>query len=155
MVIQCLMELMGGVQLLLPWPKIKNNWICFDHRRRQHQCTQTHAIRLETETLHTNSSNMMASSYCKISIFVIFLFVSSSVSPVLSSKTDNFRRANQTIRSGEELQKLKMIRDHLMKINKPSVKTIQSPDGDLIDCVVTHEQPAFDHLQLKGQKPLI
>ncbi|KAA8533190.1 hypothetical protein F0562_033277 [Nyssa sinensis] len=47
-----------------------------------------------------------------------------------------------------------MIRTHLKKINKPAVKTIQSPDGDLIDCVVAHQQPAFDHHQLKGQKPL-
>ncbi|PNX77863.1 hypothetical protein L195_g033834, partial [Trifolium pratense] len=29
-----------------------------------------------------------------------------------------------------------------------------SPDGDIIDCVLTHEQPAFDHPLLKGQKPL-
>lgn len=31
----------------------------------------------------------------------------------------------------------------------------QSPDGDLIDCVLAHQQPAFDHPQLKGQKPLV
>ncbi|GMN41518.1 hypothetical protein TIFTF001_010740 [Ficus carica] len=30
----------------------------------------------------------------------------------------------------------------------------QSPDGDLIDCVLSHKQPAFDHPLLKGQKPL-
>ncbi|KAK6148335.1 hypothetical protein DH2020_019247 [Rehmannia glutinosa] len=29
-----------------------------------------------------------------------------------------------------------------------------SPDGDIIDCVQSHLQPAFDHPQLKGQKPL-
>ncbi|KAJ1439089.1 hypothetical protein SESBI_02873 [Sesbania bispinosa] len=29
-----------------------------------------------------------------------------------------------------------------------------SPDGDLIDCVLSHKQPAFDHPQLKGQTPL-
>ncbi|GFZ12015.1 NEP-interacting protein, putative [Actinidia rufa] len=29
-----------------------------------------------------------------------------------------------------------------------------SPDGDVIDCVLSHLQPAFDHPQLKGQKPL-
>ncbi|CBI28587.3 unnamed protein product, partial [Vitis vinifera] len=98
----------------------------------------------------------MASSYCKISpiipIFVSFLLVASSVCSVHSSETD--RPANQTFRPGEELEKLKIIRDHLLKINKPAVKTIQSPDGDLIDCVLSHLQPAFDHPQLKGQKPL-
>ena len=32
---------------------------------------------------------------------------------------------------------------------------LQSPDGDIIDCVVSHKQPAFDHPLLKGQKPLV
>ncbi|KAL8252139.1 hypothetical protein R6Q59_035832 [Mikania micrantha] len=54
----------------------------------------------------------------------------------------------------EELQKLIRVRAHLKKINKPSVKTIESPDGDLIDCVVSHLQPAFDHPKLRGQRPL-
>lgn len=31
---------------------------------------------------------------------------------------------------------------------------VQSPDGDIIDCVPSHRQPAFDHPILKGQKPL-
>ncbi|KAF6157422.1 hypothetical protein GIB67_004360 [Kingdonia uniflora] len=30
----------------------------------------------------------------------------------------------------------------------------KSPDGDLIDCVLSHLQPAFDHSLLQGQKPL-
>ncbi|KAI8543726.1 hypothetical protein RHMOL_Rhmol08G0241000 [Rhododendron molle] len=44
---------------------------------------------------------------------------------------------NQTFRPQTELQKLR-----------------RSPDGDVIDCVLSHLQPAFDHPQLKGQKPL-
>ena len=31
----------------------------------------------------------------------------------------------------------------------------QSVDGDLIDCVLAHQQPAFDHPMLQGQKPLV
>ncbi|XP_074592657.1 protein neprosin-like isoform X1 [Curcuma longa] len=31
---------------------------------------------------------------------------------------------------------------------------MQSPDGDVIDCVPSHLQPAFDHPKLRGQKPL-
>ncbi|KAH7528432.1 hypothetical protein FEM48_Zijuj05G0071500 [Ziziphus jujuba var. spinosa] len=31
---------------------------------------------------------------------------------------------------------------------------VVSPDGDVIDCVPSHFQPAFDHPELKGQKPL-
>ncbi|XP_052184153.1 uncharacterized protein LOC127796181 [Diospyros lotus] len=85
-----------------------------------------------------------------ISIFVCFLLLASSV----SSHSGDHSRLNQTFRPGNEQKKLHIIRAHLKKINKPSVKTIQSPDGDLIDCVESHLQPAFDHPQLKGQKPL-
>ncbi|KAJ6680705.1 PROTEIN putative (DUF239)-RELATED-RELATED, partial [Salix purpurea] len=103
----------------------------------------------------------MASSWCNkkissvISVFVCFLLVvSSKICPVSSSETGSRHATNQTFRPQEELQKLKIIREHLEKINKPAVKTIQSPVGDLIDCVLSHQQPAFDHPQLKGQKPL-
>ncbi|GMP57901.1 hypothetical protein CsSME_00021785 [Camellia sinensis var. sinensis] len=103
-------------------------------------------------------SSNMAPRYCKvspiISIFVFFLFLASSVCPVCSSESGDDSRVNQTLRPGEEIQKLKMIKAHLNKINKPPVKTIQSPDGDVIDCVVSHQQPAFDHPQLQGKKPL-
>ncbi|KAL5063400.1 hypothetical protein RYX36_025137 [Vicia faba] len=47
-----------------------------------------------------------------------------------------------------------MIATRLQQINKPAIKTIQSPDGDIIDCVLNHKQPAFDHPLLKGQKPM-
>ncbi|MED6120446.1 hypothetical protein PIB30_020950 [Stylosanthes scabra] len=59
-----------------------------------------------------------------------------------------------TLRPNLEFLKLKRIRAHLAKINKPALKTIQSPDGDLIDCVLSHQQPAFDHPNLRGQRPL-
>ncbi|KAL2455208.1 Protein of Unknown Function (DUF239) [Abeliophyllum distichum] len=97
----------------------------------------------------------MASSCCKISpiisIFVFFLFFIFSVCPVESV---NFNASNQNFQPRKESLKMKIISDRLMKINKPSIKTIQSPDGDLIDCVLSHQQPAFDHPQLKGQKPM-
>jgi uncharacterized membrane protein len=32
---------------------------------------------------------------------------------------------------------------------------LQRSDGDLMDCVLSHKQPAFDHPLLKGQKPLV
>ncbi|MBA0828712.1 hypothetical protein Goarm_013355, partial [Gossypium armourianum] len=111
----------------------------------------------------------MASSSCNISppiipIFVFFLLVSSSFCPVRSSETGSLHAQNQTFRPEVELQKLKTIRELLNKINKPPIKSIQailsyfapliSPDGDIIDCVLLHHQPAFDHPRLKGQKPL-
>ncbi|KAK4741424.1 hypothetical protein SAY87_025012 [Trapa incisa] len=102
------------------------------------------------------SSSLSASSSLALPIIPIFvwllLFAASSlaVSGASSSETKN-----QTFRPGEELQKLKHIRDRLSEINKSSIKTIQSPDGDVIDCVLSHRQPAFDHPLLKGQKPLL
>ncbi|VFQ87705.1 unnamed protein product [Cuscuta campestris] len=62
--------------------------------------------------------------------------------------------SNQTFRPGHHSRRMKMVRSRLMNINKPSVKTIQSPDGDIIDCVPIQKQPAFDHPLLKGQKPV-
>ncbi|KAI4385340.1 hypothetical protein MLD38_003380 [Melastoma candidum] len=48
-------------------------------------------------------------------------------------------------------QKLK-VKNHLKRLNKPAVKTIESPDGDIIDCVHSTHQPAFDHPFLKDHK---
>ncbi|KAJ1409324.1 hypothetical protein SESBI_22835 [Sesbania bispinosa] len=48
--------------------------------------------------------------------------------------------------------RLERISKHLDKINKAPVLTIESPDGDLIDCVHTRKQPAFDHPLLKNHK---
>ncbi|XP_010527570.1 PREDICTED: uncharacterized protein LOC104804903 [Tarenaya hassleriana] len=48
-----------------------------------------------------------------------------------------------------ELQEVEIQR-HLELINKPAVKSIKSPDGDIIDCVHITNQPAFDHPLLKN-----
>ncbi|XP_045831525.1 uncharacterized protein LOC123922908 [Trifolium pratense] len=93
---------------------------------------------------------------CPIIFLVLLFFVLVSfVCPIYSSEISKHQLVNQTTQSKEEFYKLKKaIKTHLQQINKPGVKTIQSPDGDIIDCVLTHEQPAFDHPLLKGQKPL-
>ncbi|KAK4791825.1 hypothetical protein SAY86_032238 [Trapa natans] len=44
------------------------------------------------------------------------------------------------------------IQNRLKRINKKPVKSIQSPDGDIIDCVHISKQPAFDHPYLKDHK---
>ncbi|XP_047944846.1 uncharacterized protein LOC125191348 [Salvia hispanica] len=99
---------------------------------------------------------MASSSHSKIPIiftlvsFLLILSASSSSSSLPATPGGR----NQTLRPQEELNKLKRIRSYLRKINKPSVKTIESFDGDKIDCVPSHLQPAFDHPKLKGQKPL-
>ncbi|XP_010923379.1 protein neprosin-like [Elaeis guineensis] len=36
------------------------------------------------------------------------------------------------------------------RLNKPAIKSIKSPDGDIIDCVHISHQPAFDHPLLKN-----
>ncbi|KAI4986892.1 hypothetical protein ZWY2020_019522 [Hordeum vulgare] len=38
----------------------------------------------------------------------------------------------------------------LRRLNKPPVASIQSPDGDVIDCVHISKQPAFEHPLLKN-----
>ncbi|KAK8468761.1 hypothetical protein PHAVU_006G106900 [Phaseolus vulgaris] len=48
--------------------------------------------------------------------------------------------------------RLQRIQRHLNNINKTPLLTIQSPDGDLIDCVHKRKQPALDHPLLKNHK---
>nr|XP_016498256.1 PREDICTED: uncharacterized protein LOC107817004 [Nicotiana tabacum] len=48
-------------------------------------------------------------------------------------------------------QKLQVER-HLKRLNKPAIKSIESADGDIIDCVHISQQPAFDHPFLKDHK---
>ncbi|KAL0417409.1 UNVERIFIED_CONTAM: hypothetical protein Sradi_1154400 [Sesamum radiatum] len=50
-------------------------------------------------------------------------------------------------------QKLQLqLQKHLKRLNKPPIKAIRSPDGDIIDCVHIYHQPAFDHPFLKDHK---
>ncbi|GFY91401.1 carboxyl-terminal proteinase, putative [Actinidia rufa] len=147
------MDLVGGV---LELTKSQNNGSYFDHRRRHHQCTKSQTVTVE-ETRQSNSPNTALTNRNIspiIPVFVCFLFLTSSVSQVHSSQSHKYGRVNQTFRQRHELGNLKSIRAHLKKINKPYLKTIQSPDGDLIDCVLSHQQPAFDHPKLKGKKPM-
>ncbi|GAA0145088.1 hypothetical protein LIER_05357 [Lithospermum erythrorhizon] len=116
-----------------------------------------HKTILVGKTRLKSPSRMDSSSFKISSIiggFVWFLLFISSVCSVQSLDSDNLKQSNQTFLPFEELQKLKMIRAHLMKINKPAIKTIKSPDGDIIDCVFSPQQVAFDHPELKGKKPL-
>ncbi|KAL4600817.1 hypothetical protein ACB092_11G227300 [Castanea dentata] len=49
----------------------------------------------------------------------------------------------------DKKQKLE-VQQQLKRLNKPALKTIKSPDGDIIDCVDIKKQPAFDHPLLKN-----
>uniref|UniRef100_A0A7N0U074 Neprosin PEP catalytic domain-containing protein n=1 Tax=Kalanchoe fedtschenkoi TaxID=63787 RepID=A0A7N0U074_KALFE len=92
--------------------------------------------------------------FVAILLLAYSLSISSAVSSPISARSGQQKAVNQTFRSGEELLKWKRIRGHLKRLDKPSVKTIQSPDGDVIECVLSHLQPAFDHPELRGQRPL-
>ncbi|XP_057774581.1 uncharacterized protein LOC130993635 isoform X1 [Salvia miltiorrhiza] len=118
--------------MLMDWQfaNSSNTWRrCLDHRSRQqqHECRG-------------------GRSYKIIWTLVLFVFLV-CVCPV---RSQNFNDTDHDFRP----KKMKLLRAHLGRINKPAVKTIQSPDGDIIDCVLSHKQPAFDHPKLKGQKPL-
>eukprot|EP00250_Pteridium_aquilinum_P011226 c19922_g2_i1 orf=540-2027(-) len=49
-------------------------------------------------------------------------------------------------------ERASLIRRQLNSINKQPVKSIQSSDGDIIDCVPKDKQPAFDHPLLRNHK---
>ncbi|XP_074576603.1 protein neprosin-like [Curcuma longa] len=59
---------------------------------------------------------------------------------------------NYTSSGRVSMQELERIQQYLAKVNKPAVKTIQSVEGDVVDCVPIHKQLAFDHPALKNHK---
>ncbi|KAK8687329.1 hypothetical protein V6N13_086154 [Hibiscus sabdariffa] len=95
------------------------------------------------------ASSVAHSSFSMIPLFVGFLVVASSLGPVISSPLMSGSGHQQMKNHTKEVQKLRRINAYLKKINKPA-----SPDGDIIDCVLSHLQPAFDHPELRGKEPL-
>ncbi|KAL3832882.1 hypothetical protein ACJIZ3_007618 [Penstemon smallii] len=71
----------------------------------------------------------------KVLLYLIFLFIS----PLYG----NTARLSIN-RRGLEVKK------HMNRLNKFPIKSIKSPDGDIIDCVHISNQPAFDHPLLKN-----
>ncbi|CAD5332052.1 unnamed protein product [Arabidopsis thaliana] len=90
--------------------------------------------------------NVLAS---KRSLLLFLLIVSLS----LSQKVGHISAFNDT-KPYRQVSSLRLarIQKHLNKINKSPVFTIQSPDGDVIDCVPKRKQPALDHPLLKHHK---
>lgn len=101
----------------------------------------------------------MASSCCGKgrAPVVVPLLALLAVSCALSVSASGGAGGNGTrtaeFRSGDELRAYRTILARMVRMNKASVKTIQSSDGDVIHCVPAHLQPAFDHPKLRGQKP--
>ncbi|XP_045825617.1 uncharacterized protein LOC123917814 [Trifolium pratense] len=76
---------------------------------------------------------------CSVTVLLVFCLWG-----VLISVSDSTRL-------GSSRQKLE-VNKHLNRLNKAPIKTIESPDGDIIDCVPISKQPAFDHPFLKDHK---
>ncbi|KAF8040781.1 hypothetical protein BT93_B2877 [Corymbia citriodora subsp. variegata] len=102
------------------------------------------------------ASNQHRKIFPVLPVLVVFLLLSGVCPFQLSGFDDDRRRSAdyQNLWPRKELRRLNKIKTHLRKINKPSVKTIQTLHGEVIDCVLLHQQPAFDHPLLRGQKPL-
>ena len=81
---------------------------CFHHRHSPHQVS-------------FKSVKMVFSRFLRL--ILLLSLVSSSFS--YTTSPSNFTASDQTLRPQEEIQKLKLIRNELLKINKPAVKTIQ------------------------------
>ncbi|XP_051121985.1 uncharacterized protein LOC127245263 [Andrographis paniculata] len=107
-------------------------------RRRRRRCSSKNmASSSSSDHIMINNSNVDV-----LILVVFFVFVSATV-----ESTSEFNLLKNNSNNSEFIALM-------TTINKPSLKTIESPDGDLIDCVLSHEQPAFDHPNLKGQSPL-
>lgn len=76
----------------------------------------------------------------RVSAFILFSFFWVSISLSCAARVPHSR---------EMLE----VKKHLKRINKKPIKTILSPDGDIIDCVRTSDQPAFDHPFHKDHTP--
>ncbi|TVU17334.1 hypothetical protein EJB05_33359 [Eragrostis curvula] len=91
-----------------------------------------------------------------VAFLVLLFFSSSSAASSSASAGGGGAGSNGTrvaFQSGEELIRWQRIVAELNRVRNVSVKTIESPDGDVIDCVPTHQQPAFEHPKLRGHKP--
>ncbi|XP_020112706.1 uncharacterized protein LOC109727173 [Ananas comosus] len=80
-------------------------------------------------------------------VLLLLVFVA-----VVCKETTHASALNAATTMGVSLQKLERIQRFLEKINKPAVKSIKGPDGDIIDCVLMNKQLAFDHPLLKNHK---
>jgi hypothetical protein len=105
-----------------------------------------------------STSLTMASSGCssnrlRQTIVVALLLLASSSCLASAKHRGNGTTTTVPFHGKDELRRYRKIMAQVARLKKASVKTIQSPDGDVIDCVPAHLQPAFEHPKLRGQKP--
>lgn len=95
---------------------------------------------------------MASSAASSLLVAVVVLVLVAAAEAAAANETSS--SATAALRAGRELRRYRRVQALLRRVNKPAVRTIESPDGDLIDCVAAHLQPAFDHPRLRGQRPL-
>lgn len=93
------------------------------------------------------SGNSILESCSLFLVFLPFFLVLFSKKTMAVSTSLNYTKYKQV-----SSLRLARIQRHLDKINKPPVFTIQSPDGDIIDCIHKRKQPALDHPLLQKHK---
>ncbi|XP_020112633.1 uncharacterized protein LOC109727144 [Ananas comosus] len=91
----------------------------------------------------------MSPSPPRTALLVLLLLVFIAV---VCKETTHASALNAATTMGVSPQKMERIQRYLEKINKPAVKSIKSPDGDIIDCVLMNKQLALDHPLLKNHK---
>ncbi|XP_066308985.1 protein neprosin-like [Miscanthus floridulus] len=94
------------------------------------------------------SSSRAAAAHL-VRLLLVALLLAAGWARATAAKNDT-----QRFRPGDELRRYRRVQALLKRLNKPALRNIQSPDGDLIDCVAAHLQPAFDHPRLRAQRPL-
>uniref|UniRef100_A0A0E0N877 Neprosin PEP catalytic domain-containing protein n=1 Tax=Oryza rufipogon TaxID=4529 RepID=A0A0E0N877_ORYRU len=79
----------------------------------------------------------------QVALLLLVALIFSTLSPS-EAEAEAAAATSTNLRRRQEVQSL------LRRLNKPPLATIQSPDGDIIDCVHISKQPAFDHPLLKN-----
>uniref|UniRef100_A0A0D9Y3U8 Neprosin PEP catalytic domain-containing protein n=1 Tax=Oryza glumipatula TaxID=40148 RepID=A0A0D9Y3U8_9ORYZ len=100
-----------------------------------------------------STSLTMASSGCssnrlRQTIVVALLLLASSSCLASAKHRGNGTTTTVPFHGKDELRRYRKIMAQVARLKKAS-----SPDGDVIDCVPAHLQPAFDNPKLRGQKP--
>ncbi|KAJ6964196.1 hypothetical protein NC652_002465 [Populus alba x Populus x berolinensis] len=100
------------------------------------------------------AAHLLRSSWgSTISLLIVILLLSCSSQMTSAAAAPASRKSSSSSSSSSmsmSQHKMLDVHQHLKRLNKPPLKTIKSPDGDIIDCVHIAHQPAFDHPLLKN-----
>lgn len=79
-------------------------------------------------------------------LFITIIVIISLWVEAMAGRQSTFTLGEAEVNRLRQQEQLHLdIENHLKRLNKPAVQSIQSPDGDIIDCVHISHQPAFDH----------